>query len=167
MIEWRSFQPTSILSYLRTKTKFSLLDLPASTYWSDWVRVMKCLKTSKNLQHMSKHYFRSTSLEWAETVFKECTCFWSLFSKQHRNIGIYIYLWLPGSVFFLALTEEDICENNLVVTTDSIPLWDLRYRGNSVSGVLSLIKPNFSCFRIILSCDDRTDGLLAVQNETC
>ena len=149
VIEWRCFQLTSILSYLRTKTKFSLLDLPASAYWSDQVSWnVLSLETSKISRHISKHYFMS--LHWSklkESVFKSVHVLKLVFKATPK----YWHMLMTSKKWvFFSLCRGSRMWSNLLVTTDSIPLLDLRYRGNSISGVLSLIKPNFSCFLINL-----------------
>lgn len=84
VIEGISFQPTSMFSYLRTKTKSLLSDLPASGYWIDRVSWnVLSLETSKAPRHISKHCFYVIFVEITECAFNSET-----FLRQHRNIGI-------------------------------------------------------------------------------
>lgn len=98
VIEWRSFQPTSILSYLWTKTKFLLSDLPASGYWSNRVSLnvlsLEHPKIPGTYPNITLCQLRWSALKVPLRVYM----FWSLFSRQHRNIGI--CLWPLGSEFF-------------------------------------------------------------------
>ena len=89
VIEGISFQPTSMFSYLRAKTKSLFSDLPASGYWIDRVSWnVLSLDTSKAPQHISKHCFLSSSLKSLNVLLVVYTWRFETFLRQHRNIGI-------------------------------------------------------------------------------
>ena len=106
VIEWRSFQPTSISLLSRDQNEIFLIRPPCE-YILKWPSVMKCLETSKNPRHISKHYFMSTSLEWAETVLKSVHVLKLVFQATQKYWHM---LMTPRKSVFLAFTEEGACE---------------------------------------------------------
>lgn len=88
-VEGISFQPISMFSYLRTKTKSLLSDLPASGYWSDRVSWnVLSLETSKAPGTYPNIAFMSSSLK-SLNVLLTVYMFWNVFKATPKSVFAY------------------------------------------------------------------------------